>query len=240
MSASSASDTTDITQDRLAQAAVEDVRDGMMVGLGTGRAASRGIRALAHRVNTENLRVTCVATSHRSADLATELGLTVVPMCDVAHVDLLFDGVDELEPGLSMTKGAGGAMTWEKIVAEAADLRIYLMDEAKIVTRLGERFALPVEVIEFARSTASERLRELGLSPSVRMTDDGSPYHTDEGNLVVDCGYGETSSGDLQALAVALDRIPGVIGHGLFVDQADRVFIESADRTRLERRDRID
>lgn len=236
MSATPAPRQDDITQDKLAQAAVVDIRDGMMVGLGTGRAASRGIRALAQRVQAESIEVTCVATSRRSSDLATELGLTVVPMSEVAHVDVLFDGVDELEPGLAMTKGAGGAMTWEKIVAEAADLRVYLMDESKIVARLGERFPLPVEVIEFARGTASARLETLGLQVAVREGEDGRPYRTDENNLVLDCVYGDTSRGDLNALATSIDRIPGVIGHGLFVNHADRVLIESADRSRLETR----
>lgn len=225
--------------DRLAAAAVEPVRSGMIVGLGTGRAASRGIHALAQRVQRESLRITCVATSRRSAELALSLGLDVVPMRDVERVDVLFDGVDELEPGLAMTKGAGGAMTREKIVADAAGLRLYLMDESKLVQRLGERFPLPVEVLEFGLASTSAALRRLGLTPTLRLAADRrEPSLTDENNLVLDCAYGETSRGDLLQLARAIDGVCGVVGHGLFVTQADIVLIESADGQRVERRER--
>ncbi|MCL4199174.1 MAG: ribose-5-phosphate isomerase RpiA [Phycisphaerales bacterium] len=225
--------------DRLACAAVEPVRSGMTVGLGTGRAASRGIHALAQRVQGERLRITCVATSRRSAELALSLGLHVVPMRDVERVDVLFDGADEVEPGLAMTKGAGGAMTREKIVADAAGLRLYLMDESKLVGRLGERFPLPVEVLEFGLAATSGALRRLGLTPTLRLASDSrEPYLTDEGNLVLDCAYGETSRGDLLQLARAIDGVCGVVGHGLFVTQADIVLIESADGQRVERRER--
>ncbi len=226
--------------DLLATAAVEPVGHGMMVGLGTGRAASRGIHALAEKVRHESLSVTCVATSRRSAELAISLGLDVVPMRDVSRVDVLFDGVDELEPGLAMTKGAGGAMTRERIVADAADLRIYLMDESKLVQHLGERFALPVEVLEFGLASTSAGLEALGLVPSMRRVGDESKdlYLTDEGNLVLDCAYGDAASGHLLELSSEIDLIAGVVGHGLFVTQADVVLIESADRKRLERRER--
>lgn len=226
--------------DQLAVAAVEPVGNGMVVGLGTGRAASRGINALAERVSREQMDITCVATSRRSAELAISLGLEVKPMRDVPRVDVLFDGVDELGPGLAMTKGAGGAMTREKIVADAADLCIYLMDESKIVDHLGQRYPLPIEVLEFGLASTSANLQRLGLTPRMRTAHDrpDEPYLTDEGNLVLDCGYGQTSRGNLQLLSAAIDAISGVIGHGLFVSQADVVLIESADRQRVERRER--
>lgn len=231
---------TTLTDDLLAAAAVEPVRRGMVVGLGTGRAASRGIHALAAKVKRDQLEITCVATSRRSAELALSLGLEVEPMRDVPRVDVLFDGVDELEPGLAMTKGAGGAMTRERIVADAADLRIYLMDESKVVQHLGERFALPVEVLEFGLASTRAGLEQLGLTPNLRLAGDESSdlYLTDEANLVLDCAYGETSRGDLLELSRAIDSIAGVVGHGLFATQADVVLIESADRRRLERRER--
>jgi len=227
-------------RDLLAAAAIEPVRRGMVVGLGTGRAASRGIHALAEKVNREQLEVTCVATSRRSAELAISLGLQVLPMRDVPRVDMLFDGADELEPGLSMTKGAGGAMTRERIVADAADRRLYLVDESKVVARLGERVALPVEVLEFGVASTSARLERFGLTPSMRPAakDSTQLYLTDEGNLVLDCAYGDASRGNLLELSCAIDSIAGVVGHGLFVTQADIVLIESADGQRLDRRER--
>lgn len=226
--------------DHLAVAAVEPIGNGMVVGLGTGRAASRGIHALAERVARERLELTCVATSRRSAELAISLGLRVEPMRDVPRVDVLFDGVDELEPGLAMTKGAGGAMTREKIVADAADLCIYLMDESKVVQHLGERYPLPIEVLEFGFASTSARLQRLGLAPLMRpaANDSSEPYLTDEGNLVLDCDYGQASRGNLQMLSAAIDAISGVVGHGLFVSQADIVLIESTDRQRVDRHTR--
>ncbi|MFG0328794.1 MAG: ribose-5-phosphate isomerase RpiA [Phycisphaerales bacterium] len=213
--------------DPLAQAAIESIRDGMTVGLGTGRAASRGIRALASRVREQNWKVIGVATSRRSAELAQSLGLGIRPMSEVERVDLLFDGVDELDPTLAMTKGGGGAMTHERIVADAADHRIYLMDASKRVERLGERYPLPVETLEFARAFVARRLRELGLACELRFNrDQNAPERTDEGNLILDCSYGVASAGDLHRLSDEIFRIPGVIGHGLFVDQADVILIE--------------
>ncbi|NOG55019.1 MAG: ribose 5-phosphate isomerase A [Planctomycetes bacterium] len=158
-----------VRNDALAMAAVQDVTHGMMVGLGTGRAASRGIQALAARVRDGELeRIVTVATSIRSAELARSLGLSVVPMSDVTRVDLLFDGADEVDPNLCMTKGAGGAMTREKIVAEAADHCIYLIDESKLVDHLGTRFPLPVELLHFGVQAVMARLRAVGLNPCVR------------------------------------------------------------------------
>ncbi|MFG0252949.1 MAG: ribose-5-phosphate isomerase A, partial [Phycisphaerales bacterium JB038] len=119
-------------EDPLAKAAIAEIESGMMVGLGTGRAASRCIRALAAR----GLDVKCVATSVRSAELAASLGLRVEPFEGVRHVDFLFDGADEVDPNLAMIKGAGGAMTREKMVARAAKRRVYVVDASKLVTRL--------------------------------------------------------------------------------------------------------
>ncbi len=219
--------------DQLAEHAVADIEDGMLVGLGTGRAASRGIHALAHKVHTHNLSITCVATSLQSATLAESLGLTVLAMRDIPALDILFDGVDELDPNLAMTKGAGGAMTREKIVAEAARMRIYMMQRSKVVSHLGEHFRLPVEVLEFGLASIQRRLiDEIKLSScEVRMNgDDGSQvYRTDEGNLVLDCAYGDSALGDLNKLDTSLNNLPGVIGHGLFVSQADIVLIEKDD-----------
>lgn len=239
--------------DQLANLAVAPIALGMVVGLGTGRAASRAIHALGQRVKNESLKITCVATSARSAELAASLGLHVRSMRGVCEIDYLFDGADEVDPNLAMTKGAGGAMTWEKIAAEAASKRVYCIDESKLVEHLGERFALPVEVLEFGVLVTAQRLRLLGLAPALRLDDkstlalaDGAneiagtafdrAARTDEGNCILDCGYGDSVTSGLKALADGIDLIPGVIGHGLFVDQADEVLIESEDRSRVERR----
>lgn len=225
----------------MAAEAVCDITSGMVVGLGTGRAASRAIQALAAKIERESLTgVKCVATSVRSADLATSLGLTVIPMRECARVDLLFDGADEVDPDLAMTKGAGGAMTREKIVAEAAAHRIYLVQESKLVKQLGERCPLPVEVLEFGLSATQTFLESLGFTPVLRVEDDsaGKPVRTDEGNLILDCVWGSSIAlrDDLLDLDQMLNHAPAIIGTGLFVTHADVVVVESGgDSNRIKR-----
>jgi ribose 5-phosphate isomerase A len=223
--------------DLLAIQAVEPITSGMLVGLGTGRAATRGIHALARRVNDEGLRVECVATSESSAALARELGLTVLAFADVARVDYLFDGADEVSPDLAMLKGRGGAMTREKIVAHASDKRVYLVDEGKLVSRIGEKFPLPVEVLPFAIASVRAALRDIGLDGPIRTREDGREYHTDNGFLVIDAPIPQGS--DARRLNDDLMRIDGVLGHGLFLREADEVLVESHDRASVRRLTRV-
>src|SRR4051794_37510253 len=136
-----------MAEDALASAAVAEIRTGMMVGLGTGRAATRAIHALGARVRDEGLSVACVATSQASALLAEQLGLSARAMESVVSVDYLMDGADEVDEALRMLKGRGGALTREKIVAHAAARRVYLVQSDKLVQRLGERALLPIEVL---------------------------------------------------------------------------------------------
>jgi len=219
--------------DTLATMAVEPIEHGMVVGLGTGRAATRGIHALARRVNAEGLRVECVATSEASAALARELGLPVLSFAGVERVDYLFDGADEVAPDLSMLKGRGGAMTREKIVAHAAARRVYLVDESKVVSRIGEKFHLPVEALPFAIASIRAALRDVGLEGPLRTREDGAEYHTDNGFLVIDARI--PADAEARSLNDALARVDGVLGHGLFLDEADDVLIESPDRSRVRR-----
>ena len=213
--------------DPLAEAAVADIADGMVVGLGTGRAASRAIRAMAQRARDRDLALRCVATSRASRRLASELGLAVVELDEVGRVDTLFDGADEVDPDLRMIKGRGGAMTVEKRVARAARRRVYLVQHDKLVTRLGQSAPLPVEVTLPALTTVEQALHGDGLATSRRRgeADDG-PYRTDGGNPVLDVRL--PAGIDLAALARRLDAMAGVVGHGLFLDEADEVLVEDA------------
>jgi ribose 5-phosphate isomerase A len=212
--------------DALAAAAVEEIRTGMTVGLGTGRAATRAIEALARRVLAEQLKVVCVATSQESDGLGRRLGLEVRPMEGVETVDFLFDGADAVDPALRMIKGRGGAMTREKIVAHAAGRRVYLIQATKLVERLGGGTPLPVEVLRFGLATTQRALRQLGLHGRLRVREDGAVYQTDNGNPVVDAPIADGM--DPATLGVALDALPGVVGHGLFLNEADLVLIEDA------------
>lgn len=219
--------------DALAASAVEDVRSGMMVGLGTGRAATRAIEALARRVSVERLDIQCVATSRESDALGRRLGLHVNPMEGVEAVDYLFDGADEVDPEMRMIKGRGGAMTREKIVARSASRRVYLVQTTKLVQRLGQGAPLPVEILRFGLASTLRALRSLGLDGPVRPKPGGGEYETDNGNPVVDAPLPQGLSPGV--LALALDALPGVIGHGLFLDEADVVLVED-EQGRVSRR----
>jgi ribose 5-phosphate isomerase A len=211
--------------DFLAVAAVEPIVSGMTVGLGTGRAATRGIRALAERARAERLELLCVATSEASTRLAASLGLRVEPLQSVGRVDYLFDGADEVDPLLRMIKGRGGAMTREKKVAHASARRVYLIQSDKLALRLGEKALLPVEPSADHLATVREALQALGLRGQDRVAADGRPYRTDGGNPVLDVKL--PLEVDVSSLARALDSMPGVVGHGLFLSEADLVLIEN-------------
>ena len=211
----------------------------MIVGLGTGRAAARGVRALAERAKAEKLAITCVATSVATADLAKSLGLNVVEFAGVSKVDYLFDGADEVDPKLRMLKGGGGAMTRERIVAAAAvatgGVRVNMIDEAKVVPWLGSRMPLPVEVIPMALALVRRQLEDMGLNGVVRKAKDGAGnYCTDNGNLILDLKLTAelTQGGEADVLARDLDEMAGIVDHGLFVTEAQTVLVEGAGGVR--------
>lgn len=207
-----------------AYAAVAEIEDGMLVGLGTGTTAGFALAALGGRL-AAGLRVTIVATSLATGRAARAAGVAVLPFDEFARLDLAIDGADELDPQLRAIKGKGGAMLREKIVASAAERMIVIVDAGKEVPRLG-RSALPVEVLPFAAGFVADRIERLGATVSIRMTGDAS-YRTDQDNLVLDCRFG--SIGDPRALASALSAIPGMLGHGLFLDEIDAAFVGRSD-----------
>jgi ribose 5-phosphate isomerase A len=212
-------------------AAVAEIEDGMLVGLGTGTTANFAIAALGERV-AAGLKVTTVATSLAAGRAAEACGLPVLPFDTLARLDLAIDGADELDPQLRAIKGKGGAMLREKIVGAAADRMIVIVDGGKQVTRLG-RGLLPVEVLPFAAAFVSNRIERLGATVYLRMAGDVS-YRTDQDNVVLDCRFGAIE--DPYALAAALSAIPGVLEHGLFLDEIDVAYVGGADGvTRLIR-----
>lgn len=207
-----------------ASAAVAEIEDGMLVGLGTGSTANLAIAALGEQV-AEGLKVTTVATSLGSGQAARAAGLTVLPFDTLARVDLAFDGADELDPQLRAIKGKGGAMLREKIVAAAADRMIVIADSGKQVTRLG-RGPLPVEVLPFAAAFVSGRIEHLGATVDLRMVGDAT-FRTDQDNVILDCRFGPIN--DAAALAGALSAIPGLLAHGLFLDEIDAAYVGTSD-----------
>ncbi len=209
-------------RDRVAEAALLLVEPGMVVGLGTGDTARRFVERLAARAKAERLGVTCVATSQATEALAVKAGLSVKPLVESPRLDLAVDGADEVAPSLDLIKGGGGAHTREKIVAASAARFVVLVDETKLVHRLGETFAVPIEVLSEAVPLVSRRLEELGAAPAMRGGAD-TPFVTELGNRILDARFGRIE--DPAALAAQLDGIPGLLEHGLFVGMASVVLV---------------
>lgn len=215
-----------------AEAAVAEVRDGMVVGLGTGSTAAFAIGALGARV-ARGLRVLTVATSEATVRAASAVGITVSDFADYATIDLAIDGADEIDDRMWAIKGAGGAMLREKAVAAAARRFVVIADGSKRVPAIGAA-KLPVEILPFARSFVTAQLSTLGAIVTVR-----PDYRSDNGNLVADCRFAPMP--DPRVLARMIDKIPGVLGHGLFLDEVDAAYIATDDVVaRLERGGRSD
>jgi len=208
--------------EQLAARALEFVRDGAIVGLGSGRAASAFVRALAGQVR-EGRAVRGVPTSEATAALARELGVPLVGLGEGA-IEVTVDGADEVDPALSLIKGYGGAMLRERIVAAASRRQVILVEAEKLVPILGSRGRLPLEVLPFALPLALERLDRHGLRPAVRRA------LSDNGNVIVDCAVGPIA--DPAALDRELRSIPGVIDTGFFLGTADTVLVAEGGRIR--------
>jgi ribose 5-phosphate isomerase A len=218
--------------DPLAEAAVAEVQSGMVVGLGTGKTASRGIIALHTRVREEGLDIRVIATSHATETQARALGLRLIDFHDIERLDYLFDGADEVDPDLRMIKGRGGAMVRERLVATASARRVYMVGEEKLVDHLGQRSTLPVAVHYFGLASIRKHLTDCGFNGVIRRTLTNEHFLTDQGNLVIDVTL--PPSFDPAEAAAQLDAIPGVVDHGLFLTEADEVVVEMGDG-RIER-----
>lgn len=213
--------------ERVAVQAMELVADGMRLGLGTGRAAEAFVRQLGERVR-QGLRVTAVTTSERSERLAGSLGIALSSLAETPELDVAFDGADEVTPSLELTKGRGGALVRERIVACSARRFVVLVTPDKLVGRLGERMPVPVVCVPFAGPLVSRELRALGGEPVERRALDGSPYRTDDGGLLLDTRFAPLA--DAAALERAMLAIPGVIDTGLFLAMAERVLVGWPER----------
>jgi ribose 5-phosphate isomerase A len=210
------------------------VKDGMLVGLGTGSTANYFIDELARRRAEEGLQVTSVASSTISAIKAHALGLPLVALEHLERIDLYVDGADEVAPDLTLLKGRGSDLVREKLLATAADAFLVLVDNSKLVGRIGERYPIPVEVMPFAWGLVKRHLESLGGRGELRRNASGDGLAvTSHGSLVLDMTFGGDWDG--QALNDALNGSPGVVEHGVFLGLASAVFI-AADGVVEERR----
>jgi len=209
-----------------AQASLRFVKDGQIVGVGTGSTAKFFIDLLGAEVK-KGLRVRAIPTSDRSRDQAAKLGIPLTTLNECPEIDVTVDGADEVDPQLRMIKGGGGALLREKIVGSATRQYVIIADASKRVPVLG-KFGLPVEVIKFAQAVVEKKIRALGAEVELRRNPDGQPFLTDEHNHILDCHFGQIHDPD--TLARQLSDMPGVVEHGLFIGMANVVLIANGDQ----------
>ena len=219
-----------IDRDRLKRAAalraVEEVEDGMILGLGTGSTAAFVVEGLAARV-AQGLRVVGIPTSERTASQARRLGIPIATFAEYQKLDLTIDGADEVELGtLHLIKGLGGALLREKIVAAASRRLVIVVDQEKLVERLGQHTPVPVEVTQFGWQATAGALAALGCVPERRYAAGEQPYLTDGGNYILDCRFGPI--GDPAALEARIAMTVGAVDSGLFVGRSSIVLVASA------------
>lgn len=222
----------DKPKQRAAERALESVRNGQVIGLGTGSTAKFAIEGLGRLVRA-GLSIKGVPTSISTERMARELGIPLVDLNEAGVIDVTLDGADEVDPDFNMIKGGGGALTREKVVALASVKRVILVDETKLVPRLGQSRRLPVEVLPFAWTLSARLLNELGCVPSLR-EQGGKPFVTDNGGHILDCDFGPIV--DPAALQKRIKLLPGVIECGLFIGIADTLVIGFDDRVEIRER----
>ena len=224
---------SDALKRQVAEAAANQVEDGMVVGLGTGSTAALMIDALGRRV-AAGLRMLGIPTSERSAAQARALGIPLTDFATHPTIDLTIDGADEVHTGtFHLIKGLGGALLREKIVATASRRMTVIVDGSKLVPRLGG-VRVPVEVVAFGSEATAAHLVAAGADPKLRLAGDGAPFRTDGGNLILDCAF--PAIPDAAALHATLKAITGVVETGLFIDQATTVLAATSDGLRTMER----
>jgi ribose 5-phosphate isomerase A len=208
------------------RAAAKLVREGDVVGLGTGSTAYFAVIALGERAKA-GLKILGIPTSVQTGDLARSVGITLTTLDEHPEIDITIDGADEVDHQLNLIKGGGGALLREKVVASASKRMIVIADSSKYVDVLG-KFPLPLEIISFARTVVEKKILSLGASVKLRTKGDGGPYLTDNGNPILDCSFREIKNP--RALAQELSNLPGIVEHGLFIGLAERVLIGRAGK----------
>ncbi len=200
--------------------AVAEVEDGMVLGLGSGSTAAFAVKALAARI-ADGLRVVAIPSSRTTADLARQLRVPLTSFAEHRRINVTIDGADQVERGtLNLVKGLGGALLREKILASASDRMIVVVDETKLVDRLGRSTPLPVETVSFGWQTILDGLSALGCEPRLHLAGD-KPFTTDSGNYIIDCAIAEIP--DPAAIEARLSAIIGVVESGLFIGLASEI-----------------
>jgi len=209
---------------KVALEAVKHVQEGFTIGLGSGTTAAHAVQEIGKKVRQEGLRVLGVPTSHQVLRLAVSCGIPLTTLDEHPQLDLTIDGADQVDGKLNLIKGMGGALMREKIVASAAKQLVIVVDETKLVKKLGMNHPVPVEVLPFSLPVVMARVRELGGKPVLREgRDKVGPVVTDNGNFILDVEFGVID--DPRELDVRLKLIPGVLETGLFVGMAGVAYV---------------
>tara|TARA_Y100001978_G_scaffold80139_1_gene71763 strand:- start:545 stop:1237 length:693 start_codon:yes stop_codon:yes gene_type:complete len=210
----------------VAEAAIKEVKDGMILGLGSGSTAALMIKSLSEHIKSGNLRnIIGVPTSFQSEVLALELGIDLIDLTSVSKIDLAIDGADEVDPSHQLIKGGGACHVREKLVATKADELLIVVDETKLVDKLNKVFPLPVEVIPSAWKQVQMTITEMNAESNLRMAaKKAGPVVTDEGNLILDVLF-KDGINDPYKVESEINNIPGVLENGLFVDLTQKVLV---------------
>jgi ribose 5-phosphate isomerase A len=216
---------------RAAEAAVEYVKDGMIVGLGTGSTTEFAVKKLGERVR-DGLSIRGIPTSDVTKKQAEEEGIPLIDFSETMYIDLTIDGADEIDADLNMIKGGGAALLREKIVASASREEIIIVSNEKFVNQLGS-FPLPVEVIPFGWQVIFNELETLGGSPNLRLKQ-GQPLRTDQGNYIIDCHFRQIIAAT--QLEERLNMIPGVVENGLFIALCTRMIMADGEKIVVKER----
>lgn len=204
--------------------AVGYLSSGMVVGLGTGSTAKFALECIGAKIRDGEIRdLLGIPSSRQTEALALGLSIPLTTLDAHPEIDLTIDGADEVDADVNLIKGGGGALLREKVLAQASRRMIVIVDESKISKRLGTRWALPVEVLPFARRVEERYMKSLGASVKLRVGQDGGPFRTDEGNFILDADFGPIE--DPEALSRTLNGRAGIVEHGLFIGLAEEVII---------------
>jgi ribose 5-phosphate isomerase A len=207
-----------------AQKAVEEIKSGMVVGLGTGSTAKFAIEAIAARIRSGRLKdIVGIPSSIQTEELALAGGIPLTTFEEKQQIDITIDGADEVDTNLNLIKGGGGALLREKVLAQASQTTIIIVDESKLSDSLGMKCAVPVEVIPFASAVEHRFVENLGAKVSLRRTSTGEEYRTDQDNLIIDCNFGIILGPG--SLATKLSSRAGIVEHGLFINVASKIIV---------------
>jgi len=215
-------------KNKAAVEAVKNVESGMVLGLGTGLTANFAIREISRLLKEGSLKdIVGIPSSNQTEKLALELGIPLITFEQKSEIDLNIDGADEVDPDLNLIKGGGGALLREKIIAQSSTRNIIVIDEQKMSQKLGTKWAVPVEIIEFAYKPVTKYLEDLGAEVTLRKNQNGEIFKTDHGNIIAGCNFGQIEN--LNELNQALNSKAGIIEHGLFIGITDEVIIGKPD-----------